>query len=287
MFGYIRAYKPDMRFREYETYKAVYCTLCRTLGRQYSRFARFSLSYDFTFLALIYMSLNDGQVGYEQKRCVANPLKKCTFCKNQITEIDYTAAAAMVLGEYKVRDNVADSGFFKSILYRLIHPFFKSWRKKAVKRFPTLEKIVDNYESSQCLIENNNTSSIDRAAEPTAIVLKQIFSLTSADKNSKLAVEQMGYCLGKWIYLMDIGADLEKDIKTNGYNPLRYTIESNVQPIQYAEEKLSGTLNVCMVECARAFELLDLKKYKPILENIIYMGLETCQKQIFNKETTK
>ncbi|MDD4699937.1 MAG: DUF5685 family protein [Oscillospiraceae bacterium] len=287
MFGYIRAYKPDMRFREYETYKAVYCTLCRALGRQYSPLARLTLSYDFTFLALLHMSLNDDIIGYEQKRCVANPFKKCTFCKNNILEIDYAAAVALVLGEYKIRDNIADSGFFKSIVYSLIHPFFKSWRKKAVKRFPQLAQVVDNYEASQSAIEKGDTSSIDRAAEPTATALKQIFSMLSDDKGKKLALEQMGFCLGKWIYLMDVGADLEKDIKADGYNPLKYTFEGNATPIQYAEDKLSPTLNVCMVECSKAFELLDLKKYKPILENIIYMGLETCQKQIFSKEKIK
>lgn len=287
MFGYVRAYKPDMRFREYETYKAVYCTLCRTMGRQYSPLSRLTLSYDFTFMALLNMALNENIIGYEQKRCVANPLKKCTYCKNNISEIDYTAAAAMVLSEYKVRDNIADSGFFKSMLYRMIHPFFKSWQKKALKRFPKLANIVDKFEAGQKLVEENNTSSIDRAAEPTATALKQIFSLMSDDKNSRLALEQMGYCLGKWIYLIDVGADLEKDIKKHSYNPLKYTINSNSVPIEYAKEKLSGTLYVCMVECAKAFELLDLKKYKPILENIIYMGLETCQKQIFDKEKIK
>ena len=35
MFGYVKAAKPDLRVREYEAYKGVYCTLCKTLGKRY------------------------------------------------------------------------------------------------------------------------------------------------------------------------------------------------------------------------------------------------------------
>ena len=53
MFGYVKAYKPELKVRDYEQYKAVYCSLCKTLGREYGLFARLTLSYDFTFAALL------------------------------------------------------------------------------------------------------------------------------------------------------------------------------------------------------------------------------------------
>ena len=56
MFGYIRAAKPEMRIKEFELYKAVYCSLCKELGKSYGFLARLTLSYDFTFLALLNMS---------------------------------------------------------------------------------------------------------------------------------------------------------------------------------------------------------------------------------------
>ena len=60
MFGYVRACKPELKIKEYETYKAVYCSLCRLMGREYGLWSRFTLSYDFTFLALLNMSLKSG-----------------------------------------------------------------------------------------------------------------------------------------------------------------------------------------------------------------------------------
>ena len=60
MFGYIKIAKPELKVKEYEMYKAVYCSLCRELGKSYGFLSRLTLSYDFTFLALLNMSLKDG-----------------------------------------------------------------------------------------------------------------------------------------------------------------------------------------------------------------------------------
>lgn len=51
MFGYVRPYKDEMKVREYEQYKGIYCGLCRALGKEYGIFTRLTLSYDCTFFA--------------------------------------------------------------------------------------------------------------------------------------------------------------------------------------------------------------------------------------------
>ena len=35
MFGYVKPFKPHMRICEFETYNAVYCGLCKKLGKKY------------------------------------------------------------------------------------------------------------------------------------------------------------------------------------------------------------------------------------------------------------
>ena len=59
MFGYVKAYKPELKIAEYDTYKAVYCSLCRQLGKDYGIFAKFILSFDFVFLAMLKLGLQD------------------------------------------------------------------------------------------------------------------------------------------------------------------------------------------------------------------------------------
>ena len=96
LFGYIRASKGDLKVKEYEFYKAVYCSLCKTMGREYSPLSRFTLSYDFTFLALLNIALKDGCDAVERKHCVFNPLKKCIFCKNNDTHQDKCTCQHMI-----------------------------------------------------------------------------------------------------------------------------------------------------------------------------------------------
>ena len=97
----------------------------------------------------------------------------------------------------------------------------------------------------------------------------------------------MGYCLGKWIYLCDVADDLSEDIKRKNFNPLIAEIPDNTDPLKFAEERLTPILNNCFSECATYSELLEIKKYKPIIDNILYIGLKTRQKQIFSKENAK
>ena len=56
MFGYVKVFRPELKVCEYEQYKGVYCSLCQTLGKRYGFASRMTLSYDFTFLALLLMA---------------------------------------------------------------------------------------------------------------------------------------------------------------------------------------------------------------------------------------
>ena len=274
MFGYIKAAKGDLRVKELEFYKAVYCTLCKTMGREYSLLSRFTLSYDFTFLALLNMSLKDGCDAVEKKHCVFNPLKKCVFCKCD-DDIKLPAAAAVILNYYKVIDNIADEKGLKKLGFILAKPFFKSPYKKAAKRYPQVDKIVCDYITKQNEAEANKNCSLDMAAEPTARVLSELFSLLSNDETQKRVLDRLGYCMGRYIYLIDAYCDLEDDIKHNSFNPLK----SRDNP----KELISQQLYFCINEGCKAFELLEIKKYKDILGNIIYLGLEETFIKEFNK----
>ena len=60
MFGYVKVCKPELKIREYEEYKAVYCTLCRVIGRDYGQISRTLLSYDATFYVLLCLACQHG-----------------------------------------------------------------------------------------------------------------------------------------------------------------------------------------------------------------------------------
>ena len=60
MFGYVRVQLLELRVREYRYYRGVYCGLCRAQGRCTGQCSRMTLSYDYVFLSLLRMALQNG-----------------------------------------------------------------------------------------------------------------------------------------------------------------------------------------------------------------------------------
>ncbi|MEG0570806.1 MAG: DUF5685 family protein, partial [Oscillospiraceae bacterium] len=155
MFGYIKPYKPELKMGEYDTYKAVYCGLCKQLGKVYGPFSRLTLSYDFTFLSLVSMAMSEECSGFTSCRCIANPFKK-RACAVGCGDLSFGACCAMIMLYYKVLDNYHDSGFFGKLKSIILMPFVKSARKKAIKQYPKVDEIVSSAMSQQFLLESSN-----------------------------------------------------------------------------------------------------------------------------------
>ncbi len=273
MFGYIRAYKPEMRIKEYELYKAVYCSLCRELGKSYGLFARFTLSYDFTFLSILSMSLNDKCCSTSSKRCAFNAAKKCTYV-DDVSELEFTAATAMIMLYYKLLDNIQDEKGVKKLSYMILKPLFSSARKKAAAKFPETDAVVADYIDKQQKLEAELCDDLDTAAEPTAECMSKILMTLSDDANAKRCLSRVGYAIGRYIYILDAATDLEEDIKQGKYNPLKGK--------NLSKEDVAFQLNICICEAAKAYELIDIKKLKNILDNLLYLGLEETYKKELN-----
>ena len=144
MFGYIRASKGELKIKEYELYKGVYCTLCKVLGKNYGIISRFTLNYDFTFLTLLNMSLSEDCDKFQQKSCTFNPLKKCNYCKEN-NDLKMPSAAAMIMLYYKLKDNVTDEKGIKKLGYLCLKPIFSKAHKKAASSYPEIEQAVNEY----------------------------------------------------------------------------------------------------------------------------------------------
>lgn len=280
MFGYIRAEKGELKVKEYDTYKAIYCSLCKKLGKNYGVISRMTLSYDFTFLGLLNMSLKSGCPHFERKRCAFNPLKKCNYCKDT-DALEMPAAAAMIMLYYKILDNIEDEKGFKKIAFCLLKPIFKRANKKAAKSFPEIEKTVAEYILEQKAVEKKADATLDEACDPTAKALSKIFEFCSKDDMQKRVLNRLGYCIGRYIYLLDAAVDILDDIKNNNFNPLKIGNQNITK--EEAVKRVEPQLYFCINESIKAFELLDIKKYKTILGNIIYLGLE----ETFKKELKK
>ena len=53
MFGYVRPVRDELKCRDFDLYRAVYCGLCRCMKERCGWTSTWFLNYDFTFLALL------------------------------------------------------------------------------------------------------------------------------------------------------------------------------------------------------------------------------------------
>lgn len=279
LFGYIKPFRPELKIREAEEYRSIYCGLCRELGRSFGIFARMTLSYDFAFMAMFFMALDDEICpSFEHCRCVAHPFKKqCRCCENEA--ISLSAKAAMILTYYKLRDDLADRGFFKKIGAALLMPFASSARKKALSSGGEAEKIEEAAKrmmAAQKEIEERKSPLSDEAAEPTAKFLEELIVLRADDKNER-TLRRFGYLLGRYIYLCDALDDLEDDIEKKNYNPFIFGGEDSIKSAKSA-------LFMTTAELSDDLSLLELDRYKEIVENIVCFGLISEVERIINKK---
>ncbi len=269
MFGYVRMSKGELKVKEYDTYRAVYCSLCKYLGKNYGILSRFTLSYDYAFLSLLNMSLSEECSGFKKGRCAFNPLKKCNYC-TCTNSLSMPAAAAMIMFYYKLSDNVSDSRGIKRAAFRFVRALFSRTHKKAAALFPETEETIAKYMQKQKAIETADETSLDKASDPTAAALGEIFAACTKDPQEKRVLYRMGYCMGRYVYLLDAACDFEKDVKSGSYNVLKEYCESKAA----AAEKVKPQLYACVNEAAKALELVDFKRYKPIIANTVCVGLE-------------
>lgn len=288
MFGYVKPDKPELKIKDYETYKAIYCSLCRTLGKEYGLLARFLLTYDAAFYALLKKSVLQSKPDCAYKGvCRFNPLKKCNYIDTD-SYLKDAAALTVIMFYYKVLDNINDGKPLKRLAARLVYPYIKIKFNKAVKKYSKYNDIIKASTDEQTRIENEKTDSIDIAAHPTAVSLQKIFSDGIKDETQKRIVERIGYCLGRWVYLMDAFDDLENDIKAGAYNPfaLKYKLDKSflTGDNKAIEDDIIKSIRLTANETGLALELLYKNCYKPLIENIIFDGMEAELMKIIKKK---
>lgn len=285
LFGYVRPLTNELKVIEYEQYKGVYCGLCKRLSKEYGPFARMTLSYDFTVLSMFYSAVNEQCSGFKNFRCGFNPLKK-RICFKDTDASSFAAAAQIIMLYFKVKDDILDSKFFKSLLSRIIILFVIPAKNSAKKQYKEMYNIVETAIVEQNRAEDENCSVIDLASQPTANALGSIFSLMTDNSEKKSILYKVGYFLGRWVYLLDAADDLEKDIKNKSYNPFIFAFnldkDSSMEQIEIAKKSAFESLNLTASCLSEYFEELKIEKFNSILTNIIYNGLYYKQNEVYS-----
>ena len=286
MFGYVRPYQSELLVKEYDQYKAVYCQLCRILGKEYGWLSRFSLSYDCTFYAMLALAVSKAEMTECRRCCGANPLKKCRYLEAEGDAYQKAAALSVLLTYQKLLDDKADESFFKSLGCRLLLPLVSRKAKKAAKKYPFLAELAETTTREQAEAEQRKAG-IDECAEPTAKLLSALFGeLAGENAGQKAALTQFGYFLGRWVYLMDAADDLAEDAKAGKFNPFLPRLglsgkrELTAEEQKHAEEFCNNALNFTLSMLLPPLNLMDMEHFGPIIENVAQKGLPEIQREI-------
>jgi len=302
MFGYIRPHVPELRVRELERFRALYCGMCRTLGKRYGYAARFVLSYDFVFLAALFWEPEEPVV-IEQCRCPASVRKKHHVCQNcssarrddeaddDCGAIENAAGLGVILAYHKLRDNVADEGFFKATAARSAMLGLRSAYKKAAQQFPNFDGSVRTRLTSLAAAENDASASIDRVADHFALLLGDAADndVDATESRSRI-LHSLLYHVGRWIYILDARDDAVEDAKRGRANALMLEypfLSLYPEDAKRAldgrgmdDETLARTLTHSNNLAIAAFELLPETPWSEILRNILYLGMPSVQARV-------
>lgn len=273
MFGYVRVCKDELKVREFNLFRSYYCGLCKTLKREYGFISRMGLSYDVTFLALLLSSVSEEKVKIRPERCIANPFRSKPVCLSS-GYLDYTAAANVMLMYAKLADDWQDERSLRSLFCM---PLFYPAKRKAKKRYDGLFAEISLHLRRLSELEKEKCSEIDRLAHEFGMVMRAVFDVPFFEENQRRVFSHIGYCLGRYIYILDAYEDRAKDQKTKSFNPFLISEEKN------DEQAIKTALLFTLSDVSNSYQLLDIKANKAILDNIIYLGLQDSLDKVFCK----
>lgn len=263
MFGYVNINKPEIKFKDYDIYHSYYCGLCKTIKKKYGFFARFGVNYDLTFLAILLSGLYEPETSCVCEHCIVHPVNKHKCFNNKYLE--YAADMNVYLTYLKCMDDWNDDKKILSLLYAAVLK-----RKSAVieKIYEKKTKEIKENMEKLSVLERDNCENLDEVSGTFGCIMREIFRVEDDffDKN----LSDMGFFLGKFIYIMDAYEDLNDDKKNNSYNPLIY-----YEKRENFDGFVRQILLSMMAECCKSFEYLPIIRNVEILRNILYSGVWT------------
>lgn len=283
MFGYVTTYRPSLRVREDEYYRAQYCGLCRAMGKCTGCLSRMTLSYDMAFFSLVKGSLMGESVSFEKKRCIRHPIKK-RLTVSFSHGLEFSAYTSAILTYHKIRDNVSDEKGIKRLGARSCSVLFGKMKKHGIESLPQVDAYVAGKLEELGAAERAKTRSIDIPADIFGNIMAYLLSY-GFEGNTHLIAEKIGQRIGRWIYMTDALDDYEKDRASGNYNPFVLLYDGK----DFSEEELTSISYMLCGEldnAANAFDLVDDENTDrvEIIKNILYIGMPEAAKKILQKK---
>ena len=266
MFGFVVANPEKLNEEQRAHYRAVYCGLCRALGKEHGFIDRLTLTYDLAFLILV-LSAATGEP-YEELtgRCPIHPGRH-RYAVNRYTS--YAADMNIALSYYKFLDDKQDDG---SVTASVKAAVFQKEALAAAAKYPVQCKAITDCLDRLSAAEKADVLMPDIPAGIFGGLMGALFAVEGAAQ--KDALYDFGCALGKAVYVMDAAVDLKKDIRRGQYNPL----------IMCRRDEIKTILDILMADVMEQYKKLTVAQDAALIENVLYSGVWTVYANRMRKE---
>lgn len=271
MFGYVTPLEGELKVKEQSFYKSTYCGLCKAMGKRVCASSRMTLSYDMVFLVMVRFLLTKETITFRKTRCATSPHKKRVVVERNAT-LDYCGAAGSLLAYHNLADDVADKKGVRRLVAKLLCRAARRMRRKAA--LPDLDRAIEETLKELSALEGSGEATVDAAASLFGELLSTVFAYGLDGGEQRIAAE-LGYHVGKWIYIADAADDYRKDKERGEFNPLP-TLD---------KETLRCSLTLELAAAASAAALIEPSDegIKHIIDNILYLGMPSRMEKILGQ----
>ncbi len=292
MFGYVKPYVPDLRVREDELYRAVYCGLCLEMGRTTGQLSRMSLSYDLVFLAAARMLASGEKPDVLRRRCAAHPVKKRQMLAHS-DSLHYAAAVSAILVGGKVDDDVIDEKGLKKLASLSLKPACRHMVKKARRALGADDTVTASVEDGLGTLreyEAAGENSIDKCADSFGLMMAEIFSAGLEEKEARVLYE-IGRGAGRFVYVADAMDDFPEDVKKGRFNPIcafygEDAVLRDGKEVFLSPEVAGELMRATLLELSKTASCAELicdggdAGLSAIVRNVLYLGMPETMKKI-------
>lgn len=270
MFGYVTPHRCELKVGELTQYQGWYCGLCKAIRQSYGQIPRLVLDYDCAFLALLLQGVKGPADPMVHGRCGYKPFAKKAPVAQLSGALEYAADCNVLLYYYKLEDDWRDEKKAVALGGKVL---LRHAVKRAAAKQPEAAANILSGLGALSTLERAHTTEIDRVADAFGGILREIVchypTLNASDRE---VLSWLSYHLGRWIYLMDAWEDRQKDEKKGAYNPFVCSGADKAHA--------SFLLYAALSEMEKAYDLLDIKANKGLLDNILFLGCRLRTRQL-------
>lgn len=221
MLGYLHPKLKSSNSKLKEQYKALYCGLCHGLKKNYGYRGIACLNYEVTFLLLLIISASEKESVIFHGSCCLTPFVRVPFIDYLSREVKTSADISILVSGFEIKDNINDDGVF---IWKIFDRLLNKLNETATNEISEFEASIKNKLNTFYNLENNESDNIDDILCACGDIVEKFVEplLPAVDGPVAEIISMITNYIGQWIYLVDACDDLQKDISTDNYNPLRH-----------------------------------------------------------------